>query len=122
MKIKNCSECGKTFTCSEGEGERTCWCNDFPPIMPLDLKKDCRCPECLKMIVKEKVDAFVETITPENAENCLPKNYLGNGKLVLDIDYTIENDKWVFTKWYHLKRGYCCNNGCIHCPYKKMQA
>ncbi len=23
----------------------------------------------------------------------------------------------VFTSTYHLKRGYCCKNGCKHCPY-----
>jgi len=23
----------------------------------------------------------------------------------------------VFTKQYHLKRGYCCESGCKHCPY-----
>ena len=23
----------------------------------------------------------------------------------------------VFTAAYHLKRGYCCKNGCRHCPY-----
>ena len=23
----------------------------------------------------------------------------------------------VFTRAYHLKRGYCCGNGCKHCPY-----
>lgn len=23
----------------------------------------------------------------------------------------------VFTAQYHLKRGYCCKNGCKHCPY-----
>lgn len=23
----------------------------------------------------------------------------------------------VFTEKYHLKRGYCCQNGCKHCPY-----
>lgn len=23
----------------------------------------------------------------------------------------------VFTAKYHLKRGYCCQNGCRHCPY-----
>jgi len=23
----------------------------------------------------------------------------------------------VFTKQYHLKRGYCCQSGCKHCPY-----
>jgi len=25
----------------------------------------------------------------------------------------------VFTEKYHLKRGYCCGNGCKHCPYPK---
>ncbi len=25
----------------------------------------------------------------------------------------------IFTKEYHLKRGYCCNNSCRHCPYKE---
>jgi hypothetical protein len=23
----------------------------------------------------------------------------------------------VFTEKFHLKRGYCCQNGCKHCPY-----
>lgn len=23
----------------------------------------------------------------------------------------------VWTEAYHLKRGYCCGNGCRHCPY-----
>ena len=23
----------------------------------------------------------------------------------------------VFTERYHLKRGYCCQSGCKHCPY-----
>jgi hypothetical protein len=33
-------------------------------------------------------------------------------------DYYInEKGLLVFTKKYHLKRGYCCGNGCKHCPY-----
>jgi hypothetical protein len=33
-------------------------------------------------------------------------------------DYYInEVGMWVFTEKYHKKRGYCCNNGCKHCPY-----
>jgi len=23
----------------------------------------------------------------------------------------------IFTEKYHLKRGYCCKNGCKHCPF-----
>jgi hypothetical protein len=26
----------------------------------------------------------------------------------------------VLTEKYHLKRGYCCGNGCLHCPYKYL--
>lgn len=31
--------------------------------------------------------------------------------------YFNEEGLMVFTKIYHLKRGYCCKNGCLHCPY-----
>jgi len=24
----------------------------------------------------------------------------------------------VLTEKYHLDRGYCCGNGCLHCPYE----
>ena len=40
-------------------------------------------------------------------------------KLVEGEDYYVENGFYVFTKKYHLKRGYCCNSGCRHCPYKE---
>jgi Family of unknown function (DUF5522) len=33
-----------------------------------------------------------------------------------DFYYTEQGYK-VFTEKYHLKRGYCCQNGCRHCPY-----
>jgi len=32
--------------------------------------------------------------------------------------YYTENRLLVFTAKYHLERGYCCRNGCRHCPYK----
>lgn len=31
--------------------------------------------------------------------------------------YLDENNRFVFTEYYLLKRGYCCQNGCRHCPY-----
>jgi len=31
--------------------------------------------------------------------------------------YLNEQGLMVFTEKYHLKRGYCCQNGCKHCPY-----
>ena len=33
-------------------------------------------------------------------------------------DYYINAQGYkVFTEAHHLKRGYCCKNGCKHCPY-----
>ncbi|WP_181044243.1 DUF5522 domain-containing protein [Aureicoccus marinus] len=31
--------------------------------------------------------------------------------------YLSEQGYKVFTEQYHLKRGYCCESGCRHCPY-----
>ncbi len=33
-------------------------------------------------------------------------------------DFYYENGLMVFTAAYHLKRGYCCNSGCKHCPFR----
>ncbi len=43
--------------------------------------------------------------------------------LVKGYDYYIDDDgMFVFTKKYHLERGYCCKTNpkrrCKHCPYK----
>lgn len=39
-------------------------------------------------------------------------------QLVEDIDfYYNEDGLMVFTEKYHLDRGFCCGNGCLHCPY-----
>ena len=34
-----------------------------------------------------------------------------------DSDYYMENGYKVFKPEFHIKRGYCCGNGCRHCPY-----
>lgn len=37
-----------------------------------------------------------------------------------EADYYFDtNGLMVFSRAYHLKRGYCCGNGCRHCPYLK---
>jgi hypothetical protein len=33
-------------------------------------------------------------------------------------DYYLSEDGFIiFKESYHLKRGYCCQSGCKHCPY-----
>ena len=35
-----------------------------------------------------------------------------------DADYYLDSKgNLVFTEKYHLKRGYCCKNNCLHCPW-----
>ena len=33
-------------------------------------------------------------------------------------DFYFEGPYMVFTAAFHLRRGYCCNSDCRHCPYK----
>ena len=37
--------------------------------------------------------------------------------LVEGVDFYREGAYVVFTAGYHLRRGYCCESGCRHCPY-----
>jgi hypothetical protein len=37
--------------------------------------------------------------------------------LVQGVDFYLENGYRVMTDYYLIKRGYCCSNGCRHCPY-----
>jgi Family of unknown function (DUF5522) len=37
--------------------------------------------------------------------------------LVEGEDFYMEGRALVFTELYHLRRGYCCESGCRHCPF-----
>jgi hypothetical protein len=39
--------------------------------------------------------------------------------LVEGEDYYLDHGLMVLTARYHLRRGYCCDQGCRHCPYDK---
>jgi hypothetical protein len=38
--------------------------------------------------------------------------------LIEGIDYYVEGVLFVFTAKYLRERGYCCESGCRHCPYR----
>jgi hypothetical protein len=40
-----------------------------------------------------------------------------NLKEGIDFYYS-EHGYMVFTEKYHLDKGYCCGNGCRHCPFE----
>lgn len=41
-----------------------------------------------------------------------------NDEPLLPEHFYMEGPYLVFTAAYHLRRGYCCNSDCRHCPYK----
>ena len=45
------------------------------------------------------------------------KEYSWQKKLALEDYYLSPEGYVIFTEHYHLKRGYCCQNACKHCPY-----
>ena len=40
------------------------------------------------------------------------------GNKLLPTDFYYESGFRVMTESYHTRRGYCCGNGCRHCPYE----
>ncbi len=56
----------------------------------------------------------------ENSKSITPKKGVG-GQYSEEVnqqhDFYIENGLYVFTEKYLLERGFCCQNGCRHCPY-----
>ena len=116
MNSKNCANCGTSFECGH-PGE--CWCSDYPAIMPVGTGKQCLCPECLAAAQNKKINQLIESGPLDKAIHIAAK--YRDAELIQNLDYTVENGKWVFSKWYHLKRGYCCYNDCKNCPYESTQ-
>jgi len=112
--MKQCPECQKQFECTSESG---CWCFNFPRLRQTDLSKKCLCPDCLLNRIAIEINHGY--FYPESDELFFIRKLGISEKLILDIDYYFNEDSnFVFTKWYHLKKGYCCNNACKHCPYK----
>ena len=45
-----------------------------------------------------------------------------SSELVDGEDFYYEGAMMVFTARYHLRRGYCCQSGCRHCPYGEVRS
>jgi len=113
--IKRCSNCNNTFICTSNS-DGLCWCNAYPIIIPLDLQQDCQCSECLGKKIGLKLDDFIKSKPLHVAIEEAGKYKIGD-ELIKHIDFTIEKGNYVFSKWYLLKRGFCCGNDCRNCPY-----
>ena len=115
---QQCSVCQQEFTCGPNEAQQACWCDNFPYIMPAEFNQACRCPSCLSKAIADRIDQTIEEKGCEQMVE-MASQYKNNNELIDGIDYTMEEGYMVFSKWYHLKRGSCCGNGCRNCPYDK---
>ncbi|WP_218156437.1 cysteine-rich CWC family protein [Pseudoalteromonas denitrificans] len=120
---QNCALCHATLSCQSEITTSKCWCFELPNIMPINSKQSdnpCLCKNCLaKKINKQITSLYLIKNLAQMIE--IAKPYREKKDLVEHIDYSIENGLYVFSAWYHLKRGKCCSNGCRHCPYNKRE-
>lgn len=61
--------------------------------------------------------ALVRSLNLVTAKSKMPITKENNTKTV-EKGYYFENGFCVFTSEFLKKRGYCCGNGCRHCPYQ----
>ena len=111
---KSCSSCGAGFTCGPKSPEQSCWCEGLPHVsLVAGADKDCLCPTCLDAAIANLSRSKDQAATPSAniATNSAP--ILIEGK-----DYYCEGAAIVFTASYLLRRGYCCESGCRHCPFE----
>jgi hypothetical protein len=106
-----CKSCSMEFECGGN-----CWCFKYPTILPMDFDTSCFCPECMTLLVMDYIEAYTKELTPEKLQKI---QKMGKPKeMIRGIDYTLTSNGYkCMTKWYLLRQGGCCDNGCLNCPY-----
>jgi len=116
MQEKRCSRCAEILSCGFTQVDSPCWCADYPAIMSVDVPGECLCENCLSQTIQEKLINLINTSSQQELI-AIAHQYRTDKKLIVGIDYLIEDNNWIFTQWHHLKRGSCCGNNCKNCPY-----
>jgi len=88
-----------------------CWCTNLPPVGPFEGSDlDCMCPSCLS-------EAITQAATGKQANETQINQVAAQAPLIENEDYYKEGTAMVFTSQFLMRRGYCCESGCRHCPY-----
>jgi hypothetical protein len=112
LEQKHCSSCGDSFACGPERGEERCWCDHLPHVsLVANEDQDCLCPQCLREAIQKLNSAGT------GAHHAINAGATSQYLLVKGEDYYLEGEAIVFTAHYHLRRGFCCESGCRHCPY-----
>ena len=106
---KYCPRCKAAFLCKSGDiANCQCSCvqlSDATKNFLSNTYYDCLCKNCLSEL---------NQLTKTSEKLSFPTQ---KEMLIENLHYYKENGYWVFTEFYHILRGYCCNNGCRHCAY-----
>ncbi|RME94604.1 MAG: hypothetical protein D6772_14360 [Bacteroidetes bacterium] len=108
---KKCPRCQAIFKCQAGKIEN-CACTKV--LLTEDTRRylqqtsyDCLCTTCL-MELNELVTLARQLPLPTT-----------RAAFKENLHYYLDAGNWVMTEFYLIQRGYCCGNGCRHCPYGK---
>lgn len=112
--MSECPRCQNKNICSPAIGQ-ACWCETYPHLLDPQVGESCLCEDCLK----KKMQSLIQELLSQYKKGEITQipDSIKNEQLIEGLDYYLENGKWVFTEWFHLKRGHCCGNRCRHCPF-----
>lgn len=107
--IKKCGRCHNQFECLADKIDH-CACTR------LELSE-----ECTRFLKKTHYDCLcISCLSELNFLTVLAAHYSFpelSDKMINHIHYYLENERMVFTEFYHILRGACCQNNCRHCAY-----
>jgi hypothetical protein len=90
----------------------------LPAILPPSDASSCLCKRCLLEKINNYIVALAEKPIKDQVDVAKPYRQAPPQE---GLDYHFEQGLMVFRRWYHLRRGTCCGNGCRHCPYSKSR-
>jgi Family of unknown function (DUF5522)/Cysteine-rich CWC len=126
---EQCPLCGGDNRCRVAKGhlyKGPCWCHEI--IVPNHilsrlavgrLEPACLCRPCLETVARISREEEDTEIILAGIREALSHHRPAPDERDFYLD---DNGNVVFTSAYHLKRGTCCENGCRHCPYQRINA
>ena len=121
----SCPVCGAANECRLVRGslyKGPCWCEarSIPVPVLRQLASElpepaCLCPRCLATVARQAAEGGAPTEVLARARVEMTAR---NEAEAADFYFDAQG-RMVFTAGYHLRRGYCCQNGCRHCPFPK---
>ena len=118
----HCPVCSAPNRCRLETGEAykgPCWC-ERPTLSGAAMRRlladlpepRCLCESCLQGIADDSEITWDELVARSRQARVPP--------IPIEGDFYLEGSAVVFTEQYHLRRGFCCGNGCRHCPFGKQ--